>query len=112
MEASPAGSKRWFWKFSPDGKESRLSLGNYPVVGLKTARLARDEARKAHLAGINPVQARKLDKLRRDADSENSVETVAREFFTTKRGAWGHRYAAGGSSAWEGTCSPAWDHCH
>lgn len=94
LEVSPAGSKRWFWKFYPDGKESRLSLGNYPVVGLKAARLARDEAKKARLAGINPVQARKLDKLRSDADSENSFEAVAREFFTTKRSAWSARYAA------------------
>ena len=28
LEVSPAGSKRWFWKFYPDGKESRLALGS------------------------------------------------------------------------------------
>ena len=26
LEVSPAGAKRWFWKFYPDGKESRLAL--------------------------------------------------------------------------------------
>src|SRR5262249_54408820 len=45
LEVSPAGSKRWFWKFYPDGKESRLALGSYPSVTLKAARAARDEAR-------------------------------------------------------------------
>ena len=34
LEVSPAGSKRWFWKFYPDGKESRMALGIYPKVGL------------------------------------------------------------------------------
>lgn len=34
LEVSPAGSKRWFWKFYPDGKESRLALGSYPDVSL------------------------------------------------------------------------------
>ncbi len=46
LEVSPAGSKRWFWKFYPDGKESRLALGSYPDVTLKAARAARDEAHK------------------------------------------------------------------
>jgi hypothetical protein len=27
LEVSPAGSKRWFWKYYFDGKEKRLALG-------------------------------------------------------------------------------------
>ena len=46
LEVSPAGSKRWFWKFYPDGKESRLALRGSPGVTLKKARAARDAARK------------------------------------------------------------------
>jgi hypothetical protein len=46
LEVSPSGSKRWFWKLYPDGKESRLALGVYPAVTLKAARQARDTARK------------------------------------------------------------------
>eukprot|EP01036_Dinobryon_divergens_P006289 gene6289-8341_t len=38
LEVSPAGSKRWFWKYRKDGKEGRMSLGSYPGVGLKAAR--------------------------------------------------------------------------
>ena len=53
LEVSPAGSKRWFWKFYPEGKESRLALGSYPEVTLKKARAARDEARKTRRSGAN-----------------------------------------------------------
>lgn len=35
LEVAPNGSKRWFWKFYPGGKESRLALGSYPEVSLK-----------------------------------------------------------------------------
>ncbi len=28
LEVSPAGSRRWFWKYRKDGKEGRLALGN------------------------------------------------------------------------------------
>ena len=40
LEVSPAGSKRWFWKFYPEGKESRLAIGSYPEKSLKAAREA------------------------------------------------------------------------
>jgi len=45
LEVSPSGSKRWFWKYRFDGKEKRLALGGYPDLGLKEARVARDDAR-------------------------------------------------------------------
>ena len=28
LEVSPAGSKRWFWKYRKDGKEGRMALGS------------------------------------------------------------------------------------
>ncbi len=36
LEISPAGSKRWFWKYRKDGKEARMALGGYPDVGAPT----------------------------------------------------------------------------
>jgi hypothetical protein len=63
LEVAPNGSKRWFWKFYPEGKESRLALGAYPTVTLKKAREARDEAKKVRQTGTNPVQQRRAAKL-------------------------------------------------
>ena len=88
LEVSPAGSKRWFWKFYPDGKESRLALGSYPDLSLKLARAARDEARKVRQGGANPVQVRKAEKLSRAASSVTTYEAVAREFHATKKTGW------------------------
>ena len=84
MEVSPAGSRRWFWKFYPDGKESRMALGSYPEVTLKGARTARDDARKARQAGTNPVQQRRAGKLARATSNATTFEAVAREFHATK----------------------------
>ena len=97
LEVSPAGSKRWFWKFYPDGKESRLALGSYPEVTLKAARAARDEARKTRTAGTNPVQQRKADKLASSASSASKAttfEAVAREFHGAKLESWSPNHAA------------------
>lgn len=94
LEVSPAGSKRWFWKFYPDGKESRLALGSYPEMSLKAARLARDEARRIRESGVNPVQARKAERLSASASSATTFEAVAREFHATKASAWSPRYGS------------------
>lgn len=93
LEVSPSGSKRWFWKFYPDGKESRLALGIYPGVSLKAARLARDEARKTREAGTNPVQKRKADKLTTAAAKAVTFEAVAREFHQSKAQGWSASHA-------------------
>jgi integrase len=94
LEVSPNGSKRWFWKFYPDGKESRLALGGYPAVSLKDARKERDKAKQTRQTGANPVQARKADKFAEAAQSATTFEAVAREFHATKRAGWSDTHAA------------------
>ncbi len=96
LEVSPAGSKRWFWKFYPEGKESRLALGSYPEVSLKAARLARDEARKIRRSGANPIQQRKAERLAKSTSSATTFELVARELFAIKSapGGWSAVHAA------------------
>jgi integrase len=94
LEVSPAGSKRWFWKFYPDGKESRLALGSYPDVTLKAARAARDEARKTRQGGTNPVQQRRAAKIASATSSATTYEAVAREYHGTKASGWSTTHAA------------------
>ena len=94
LEVSPAGSKRWFWKFYLNSKESRLALGSYPDVTLKAARAARDKARKTREAGTNPVQQRRADKLAKATISATTFEAVARELHGTKAEGWSPNHAA------------------
>ena len=54
LEISPAGLKRWFWKYRKDGKESRMSLGSYPDVGPRDARNARDAVKLQKSQGLIP----------------------------------------------------------
>ena len=45
LQISPAGSKRWFLKYSVAGVEKQLALGSYPDVTLMAARKAREAAK-------------------------------------------------------------------
>ncbi|MBA3624001.1 MAG: integrase arm-type DNA-binding domain-containing protein [Methylibium sp.] len=93
LEISPTGSKRWFWKYLFGAKEKRLALGSYPAVTLKAAREAREDARKQHRGGTDPVQRRQLDKLERKASAAVTFEAVAREFHSLQVSKWSDRHA-------------------
>lgn len=48
------GSKSWHFRFCWGGKQPRISLGIYPEISLKDARIQRDEARNLVAKGIDP----------------------------------------------------------
>lgn len=93
LEVSPAGSKRWFWKYRKDGKEGRMALGSYPAVGLKAARKARDAAKLQKADGSDPVQARKVDKLKTARPGGDTFQTVALEWYAKQAPQWSASHA-------------------
>ena len=93
LEVSPAGSKRWFWKTYRDGKEGRLALGSYPAVTLPAARKARNAA-KAHKAeGRDPVQVRKIEKLKATRTDGDTFKAVALEWYAKQAPQWSEAHA-------------------
>lgn len=69
----PTGSKVWRFHYRFQGKEKTLTLGKFPDLGLKDARLARNAARGILSGGVDPSQARK-DK--RETDRKALLSTV------------------------------------
>ena len=61
---NPGGSRIWYLKYRFNGKESRVSLGAYPLVSLAEARQQRDGIRKLLAQNINPAQQRMAEKAR------------------------------------------------
>ena len=93
LEVSPAGSKRWFCKLYADGKEGRMALGGYPAVGLADARKARDAVKLQKSDGINPVQARKVEKLKGATPDADTFKATALEWYAMKLDGWSTHYA-------------------
>jgi len=65
----------------------------YTEVSLKEARNKRDEARKLLSENIDPSQQKKLEKITKHINSENSFETIAREWHEQKKPSWTERHA-------------------
>ena len=80
LSIRPNGGKYWQMKYRFDGREKVLSFGVYPEVSLKEARDKRDDARKQIKDGVDPSAEKKLAKLTRMVDADNSFEHVAREW--------------------------------
>lgn len=88
LEISPAGSKRWFWKYRKDGKEARMALGSYPDVGAKDARKARDAAKSNKSDGIDPVQARQVEKLKATVGTGDTLTATANDWLARGKPNW------------------------
>ncbi|WP_413482993.1 tyrosine-type recombinase/integrase [Morganella psychrotolerans] len=94
LQVNPIGTKRWYFKFAYNGKESRIAFGAYPLVSLLRARDKRDEARLMILDGIHPKQKRIAEK-EAEEDALNTFEKMAREwsYQMLRRRRWSETHA-------------------
>jgi len=91
LEVPPTGNKRWRVKYRWQGKENRLSLGDYPTVSLKQARERRDEIRRQVATGINPSEYRKQQQ-QAQVQRGKTLALVAQEWLGSKRPTWASRH--------------------
>lgn len=93
LQVAPTGSKRWFWKYRIDNKEKAMALGSYPDVSLSAARKARDTAKLQKADGTDPVQARKIAKLKANVQGVDTLKETALEWYEKHKGRWSTHYA-------------------
>ena len=94
LEVMPTGAKLWRMKFKQaSGKESRLAFGAYDEVSLADARAKRDAARKQMAIGVDPAQAKRIEKQQKATVAANTFEAVAREWHSNKLASWQDRTA-------------------
>lgn len=93
LQVSPAGSRRWFLKYRSNGVEKQLALGSYPAVSLSAARKARDAAKLEKAAGNDPVQVRKVAKLKARAVESDAFKATALEWYGKHKSRWSEHYA-------------------
>ncbi len=85
---NPNGSRWWRLDYRYAGKRKTLSMGIYPDVGLKDARIRRDDARKLLASDVDPGENRKAVKAAKFERATNSFEAIAREWFARNSATW------------------------
>lgn len=96
LEVTPKGAKYWRFRFWIAGRERLMSLGVYPAVSLKQARILRDKARGLIAQGVDPAEARAQAKGKGAAKTPEAptFEAVAREWHAKESKKWAEAHAA------------------
>jgi hypothetical protein len=85
LYVTPAGTRVWRYKYRSGGKEKLLVSGRYPEIGLKAARLARDEGKRTQASGRGPgLEARRV-KLVGQGRAEETFEKWTRTWYKAQR---------------------------
>jgi len=87
LEVTPQGGKLWRIKYYIAGRDQRLSLGTFPVVSLKHARLRYLAIRRQLESGLNPAELRREAK-RKLTRKEETLEAIAREWHQHLAAKW------------------------
>ncbi|WP_186133568.1 tyrosine-type recombinase/integrase [Burkholderia gladioli] len=82
---TPAGQRYWRLKYRFAGKEKLLALGVYPDVTLAVAREKKDSARKKLAVGVDPGEAKRVEKREARLAASNSFEAVARGWMDERK---------------------------
>lgn len=79
IEVFPTGGMIWRCRYQLNGKTEKLTLGKYPALTLKNARIKRDHALSAAALGKSPAKQKQLQKVA--ATDVTSVEEFTMKFF-------------------------------
>lgn len=79
VEVFPTGGIVWRYRYRLNGKLEKLTLGKYPALTLKNARIKRDEAAQQVAMGQSPAKQKQLAKAA--AADSTTVKEFAERFF-------------------------------
>lgn len=66
----PSYQRYWIFRYTADGVRQNMSLGAYPMIGLKEARQRATKARHDINNGINPINQKKVTKAQIEATQD------------------------------------------
>lgn len=79
-----AKGKYWRYNYRFTGKQKTLALGVYPDTSLSTARKRHQSAREKLAEGIDPSEAKKVQRITNNSAAADEFEPIAREWFSNK----------------------------
>ncbi len=87
-EVLPTGTKVWRYNYRLKGKQKTYTIGKYPKISLKKARIERDQARDNVSENIDPSQQKQIEI---KTLKENIFQAVAEVWLAEKRSQWSER---------------------
>ena len=76
--------KYWRYNYRFTGKQKTLAIGVYPDISLSAARKLHQSARERLAEGVDPSEAKKVQKITKNLAAADEFEPLAREWFSQK----------------------------
>lgn len=89
----PNGAKGWRFRYRFDNKYKMISLGTYPQVSLKDARIEKAKNQELLRQNIDPAQARREEKLPTASEGRVSFKNVALQWWANWKKGKDEKYA-------------------
>lgn len=86
LHIAPTGGKLWRYKYRFQRREKLMSFGAYPEVSLAQARKRHEEARTLLADGTDPMEQRKTEKTKREANGATFTDLYQKWFENWKQG--------------------------
>jgi len=108
LQVRDAEHRSWIYRYRMGGKARWMGLGSLPAIGLAEAREAATTARKAALAGLDPIDARRAERAETTARAGlNTFAEVATAYIAAHRAGWRNsKHAAQWTATLEGYAYP------
>jgi integrase len=90
IEIMQSGKKYFRYRPRSNGKDERVTIGEYPIFSLQEARQERDQLAGLVARGISPNEHKRTEKLK--SDKADTFEEVAMEWVAKKRKYWSPEY--------------------
>jgi len=84
----PDGGRYWRYNYRFHAKQKTMALGVYPEVSLSAARELHQKARAQLAAGVDPMQDRKVERVKAALSTANTFEPIALEYLEKKKLVW------------------------
>ena len=90
LSISATGTKSWIYRFMLHGKSRDMGLGPVHTITLAEARLRAAEYRKQVYDGIDPIIARRQDRIQQALDANKAVTffQAVEEYLEARQGTW------------------------
>lgn len=91
LQVSKWGTRSWIFRFTLNGKQREMGFGPLHTITLANARVMAQDARKALLEGIDPIEQRKArrEEAARAAAATMTFKQCAEAFIESNKAAWG-----------------------
>lgn len=90
LQVTDSGSRSWVFRFKTGGRTRDMGLGSLNTIALAEARGIAAECRRQRLQGIDPIEARKSERVQAQLDAARSItfDNCRDKFIGSHRAAW------------------------